>query len=118
MDGIEKILIGGCFTVGLVIQKNGRIVWVNGDNGAATVMGGNLSQHDGRAPHEAANLHDRTSSRHARGEQPQKASFLLHKMTWNLLGFLPSSGKDGFQVGRNLDSSQKSSPQASISQTV
>jgi len=110
MDGIEEILIGGCFLVGLAVQKNGRIVWIYGDDGATTVMRSNLSQHDRGAPLEAPNLHDRTSSRHARGEQPQKASFLLRKMTWNLLGFFPCIVKNSFQVSRNLDSSQKSSP--------
>src|SRR5260370_12512363 len=110
MDGIEKVLIGGCFPAGLVIQKNSRIVRINGDNGAATVMGSNLSQHDGGAPPEAANLHDRTSSRHARGEQPKEAGFILHKMTWDLLGFFPRIGKDSFQVRRNLHTSQRSSP--------
>jgi len=110
MDGIEKILIGGCFPVGLVIQKNGRIVWVDGDNWATAVMGGDLGQHDGGAPLEAPNLHDRTSGWHARGEQPQKTGFLLRKMAWNLFGCFPCIVKNNFQVSRNLDSTQKSSP--------
>jgi len=110
MDGIEEILIGGCFLVGLVVQKNGRIVWINGDYGATAVMGGNLSQHDGGAPFEATNLHDRTSSRHARGEQSKKTSLLLRKMAWNPLGCFPCIVKNSLQVSRNLNCSQKSSP--------
>src|SRR5271169_1931153 len=110
MDGIEKIPIGGCFLVGLVVQKYRRIMWINGDNGATTVMGGNLGKHDGGASFEAPNLYDYAFSRRACGEQPQKASFLLRKMAWNLPCCFPRIVKDSFQVRRNLDSRQKLSP--------
>src|SRR6476660_6043440 len=110
MDGIEKILIRGRFRIGLVIQKNGRIVWINGDNGAQTVMGGDLGQHDGRPSLVTANLNNRATSRHARSEQPQKASFVLPKMTRDLPSFLPRIVKDSLEICRNGDGSQRSSP--------
>ena len=69
MDGIEESLVGGRFRIGMMIQKNGRIVWINGDDGPQPAMGSNRSQHDGRPSLEAANLHNRASSRNARSEQ-------------------------------------------------
>ena len=62
MDGIEEILIGGGFRIGLTIQENRRVVWINGHDGAQTVMGSNLSQHDGGPSLEAPNLHNRATS--------------------------------------------------------
>lgn len=34
LDGAEKVLIRGCFRIGLMIQENRRIVRINGDNRA------------------------------------------------------------------------------------
>ena len=89
-----------------MVQQNGRIVWVSGNNGAQAVMGSNLGQHDRRPSLEAANFDNRAPSWHARGQQPEKSSFALPKMTWNLPGFFPRSVKDSLEVLRNLDSSQ------------
>jgi len=89
-----------------MVQQNGRIVWVDGNNGAQSVMGSNLSQHDRRTSLEAANFDNRASSWHARGQQPEKSSFALAKMTWDLSGFFPRSVKDSLEVRRNLDSGQ------------
>jgi hypothetical protein len=74
-------------------------------------MGSNLTQQDGRPSLEAADLHNRAPSRHARGEQPQKASFVLPKMTWDLPGFSPRVVKDSLEICRNVNTSQRSSPE-------
>ena len=90
----------------MMVQQNGRIVWVNGNNGAQAVMGSNLSQHDRSTSLEAANFDNRASSWHARGQQPEKSSFARPKMTWDLSGFFPRGVKDSLEVRRNPDSSQ------------
>lgn len=90
-----------------MVQQNGRIVWVNGNNWAQAVMGSNLGQHDRRTSLEAANFDNRASSWHARGEQPEESSFALSKMTWDLTGFFPRIVKDSLEVWRNFDSSQR-----------
>jgi hypothetical protein len=89
-----------------MVQKNGRIVWINGNNGTQIVMGSNLSQHDGRPSLEAANFDNRSGSWDARGEQPEESSLALPEMPRYLPGFFPRIVKNSLEVARNLDSSQ------------
>ena len=90
-----------------MVQEDGRIVWVNGNNGTQPVVGSNLRQHDRRTSLEAANFDNRSGSWDARGEQPEESSLALPEMPRYLPGFFPRVVKNSLEVARNLDSSQQ-----------
>jgi hypothetical protein len=94
----------------LKVQKNRRVVGINGDNRAEAVVRGDLGQHDRGAPLKAANFDDHAFRGSAGGEETEEAGLLFRKMSRNLLTGLPGLVEDSGEVRRNGDRGQNTLP--------